>query len=602
MPADFAAGIAALLVLGAGAQWIAWRVRVPAILLLLATGILIGPVFGLLDPDRLFGEALLPLVSVAVALILFEGGLGLHLREIQELKGTLVRLVTVGAAITWFTATAAAHWLLGIDVAVSFLLGATLVVTGPTVIGPLLRHIRPTGPSAGLLKWEGIVIDPIGATLALLVFEVVVATSSGEASRIAALGIGRTIAIGGVLGAAGAGSIYLLIRRYWVPDFLQIPVVLALVVGLFVLSNRMQHESGFLTVTVMGGILGNQRRVSIAHVLEFKENLRTLLISSLFILLSARVDFATFAGLGWSVAAFVAVIVLVARPLSILASTLGSPLGRADRLFLAWMAPRGIVAAAVASVFALQLEAAGIADADRLVSGTIAVIVGTVALYGLTASWVARRLGVAGPAPQGIFLLGAHEWARSLAKRLQDAGFRVLLADTNRENLRKAKMEGLKTWSGNALAESALESIDFGGIGRMLALTPNDEVNHLGAQRGSELFGRAGCFRLAGPDDKTTPGAARTHDVGGRVAFEADMTFRYVQKRWDLGARFKLTRLTDEFDYAAFRRETKETARLLFLIRGDTLRVNAGDQPLAPKPGDSIVSLADPSPAAEPAA
>jgi NhaP-type Na+/H+ or K+/H+ antiporter len=594
MSANVATGLAIILILGGAAQWAAWRLRLPAILFLLGTGIAAGPASGLLDPDRLFGDALLPLASVAVALILFEGGLSLHLREIREHKGTLIRLVTLGALVTWLTAAAAAHFILNLDIAVALLLGATLVVTGPTVIGPLLRHIRPTGPAAGLLKWEGIVIDPVGATLALLVFEAVSSTTDGAVTRIALVGIGKTLAVGGVLGSAAAGLVYVLIRRYWVPDFLQVPVTLALVVGSFALSEVLQHEAGFLTVTVMGAILGNQKRVSIAHLLEFKENLRTLLISSLFILLSARMDFAVFQGMGAPMFAFLAVLVLVVRPLSVWVSTLGSSTSRADRLFLAWMAPRGIVAAAVSSVFALKLEAAGFASADQLVSVTFAVIIATVALYGLTALPVARRLGVAGPKPQGVFMLGAHAWARSLAKKLEGYGFRVLLTDTNRDNIRQAKMDGLSTWYGNALNETAIENINFGGIGRALALTPNDDVNRLAALHFAELFGRGECFRLADHDEKKAPKDVKTFDAAGRIAFEGDMDHHYLEKRWSLGARFRGTRISEEFDYEAFRKATAGTARLLFVVRDEELMVNSADKPLSPKPGDLLLTLADP--------
>lgn len=600
MSADVATGLALILTLGGAAQWAAWRLRLPAILFLLGTGIAAGPVLGILDPDRLFSDALLPLASVAVALILFEGGLSLHLSEIRKQQGTLIRLVTLGALVTWLTAAAAGHYFLGLPPAVSLLLGATLVVTGPTVIGPLLRHIRPTGPAAGLLKWEGIVIDPVGATLALLVFEAVAATASGEVTtsggvtQIALIGIAKTIAYGCSLGAAAAGLVYIVIRRYWVPDFLQVPVTLALVVGSFSLSEHLQHESGFLTVTVMGALLGNQKRVSIAHLLEFKENLRTLLISSLFILLSARMDFGVFEGMGLGIVGFLLVLVLVVRPLSVWLSTIGSGMKRPDRLFLAWMAPRGIVAAAVSSVFALKLEAAGFQSADQLVSVTFAVIIATVALYGLTALPIARKLGVAGPKPQGIFILGAHAWARSLAKKLGEYDFRVLLADTNRDNIRQAKMDGLQTWAGNALHEAAVEGIDFGGIGRLMSLTPNDDVNRLAALHFAELFGRGECYRLADPDEKKNPHETKTFDAAGRIAFEGDMDHPYLEKRWALGARFRGTKLSEEFDYDAFQKATMHTARLLFVIREGELLVNASDRPLTPKFGDVVITLADP--------
>ncbi|MEE9394881.1 MAG: sodium:proton antiporter [Planctomycetota bacterium] len=592
MGEHLALGLACILILGVGAQWLAWRVGIPAILFLLAAGILAGPVAGFIDPDQLFGNALAGIVSISVALILFEGGLSLHLDEIHTLKKTLTRLVSLGAVVSWLGAAVAAYFLLGFTPGVSLLLGATLVVTGPTVIIPLLRLVRPSPKASALLKWEGIVIDPIGATLALLVFEALVATGRQEALLAAAKGIGMTLLVGLSLGAIGAALIYVLMRRYWMPDYLQIPVILASVVGLFALSEELQHESGFLTVTAMGALLGNQKQVAIGHIVEFKENLRVLLIASLFIILSARLDLGLMAALGWPVLAFIAVLIVIVRPLSVMISTRGSALSTQEKAFVSLVAPRGVVAAAVSSVFALELERLGYKDAPQFVAVTFAVIIGTVLFYGLTALPISRLLGVGNPNPQGFLILGCHSWARGLAGKLKEAGFRVLLASTNRVDVHRARLDGLDAWYGNALSESAAEEMNLDGIGRLLSTTTNTEVNKLAASHFGEIFGRSEAYRITGgktPDDDT-----RMHDTRGRVAFEKDMTHEYFSRRFLTGSEFRLTRLSDSFSYADFVENTRGTARLLFVIRKKSdLIIFTEDNPLEPKAGDSIITLSD---------
>ena len=351
--------LAGIIVLGVAAQWLAWRIGLPSILLLLVIGIIAGPVTGWLTPDALFGELLSPVVSLAVALILYEGGLTLKIAELRKVGGVVRNLVTVGALITWVVSGLAAYFILDLGAPLFVLLGAMLVVTGPTVIAPLLRHIRPTGAVGPALKWEGIVIDPIGALLAVLVFEVIQIGATGEATVHVAVAVLKTIVFGGGLGLAAAAILILVLSRHWIADHLESAASLMLVVATFAAADWLQAESGLLAVTVMGFALANQKRVDIENIVEFKENLRVLLISSLFIVLAARVNLADLGAVAPRGLLFVAVLVLIARPLAAFVSTLGSTLSRGERLLLCWMAPRGIVAAAMASVFAMRLEAAG---------------------------------------------------------------------------------------------------------------------------------------------------------------------------------------------------------------------------------------------------
>ncbi len=591
---DESVGLMLVAVVGAAAQWISWRLRIPAILLLLLGGVLAGPVLGFIDPDALLGSLLLPVVSLSVALILFEGGLSLELRETRELRGSIVSLVSLGALVSWIVAAMGSHFILTMDWGLAFLLGAILTVTGPTVIGPILRQVRPTGSSGTLLKWEGIVIDPVGAMLALLVFKILVAQTKGEAFSTIMVALVLTLFVGGLGGFLLARLIHHALRRHWIPEFLQNPFMLAAVIGAFVTSNMIQEESGLLTVTVMGAVLANQKTVVLHHIIEFKENLRVLLISSIFILLAARVDLEALIDLGWRAGAFLALLVFIGRPLSIWVSTCRSrSISWRDRGFLMWMAPRGVVAAAVSSVFALELHHAGVHGADLLVTVSFAVIVGTVTLYGLTAKFVAKQLGIAGGDENGLLLVGAQQGVRQLALIIQDQDIPVLLVDRNRQRIQKAKLAGLPCHWGDILSEVLLEDLNLSGIGYMLALTPSSEVNQLSALHFAEVFGRSHVFRLSAMTLKEHKQEVAVQAADGRVLFDKDMGQSYIAGRIASGATFKATKLTEDFNFQAFNELYKGLARPLMLIRNKTITLSSADQGLTPKPGDVLISLAD---------
>ncbi len=597
MTEELILGIAIIIVLGISAQWLAWRLRLPSILLLLLAGFLAGPVTHLLNPDELLGDLLFPVVSVSVAIILFEGGLSLKRSEIQTTGHVVRNLVTVGALVTWAIAATGAYTILGLPLPLALLFGAILVVTGPTVIIPLLRHVRAVGPVSSLAKWEGIVNDPIGAILAVLVFEGIVAAEFQQATTNIILSLLVALLIGVALGAIGAYTLAFLLRRYWIPDYLQSVVTLMVVVAAFAISNIVQKESGLLTVTLMGIILTNQRGVNIKPIIEFKENLGVLLLSSLFIILAARLRLDDLAHLGLPSLLFLAVLIFVARPAAVFASTLGSGLKWQDKVFLTWMAPRGIVAAAVTSVFALELaEGAGYHDAELMVPQMFAIIVGTVAIYGLSAASLGRWLGIAKPNPQGVLIVGAHSWARTIGSMLQAEGIKVLLVDTNRSNLTAARLAGLPTLYASVLSEYIHREVELGAFGRLLALTHNDEVNSLATLHFAEIFGRAGVYQLA--PKKTGDGRAESISLPlrGRLLFNKDLSYNEFNHRIETGSMIKRTPITGQFDLAEFYDYYGASAQPLFLIDelGKVQVFTADDQPLAAEPGDILISLVEP--------
>ena len=586
--------LTAIVVLGTTAQWVAWRLRLPSILLLLMLGLLAGPAFNLIDPDALFGDLLFPVVSLSVATILFEGGLSLRWAELRAVGRSLAPILSIGVVIVWALATIGAVGILAMPISLALLLGAILTVTGPTVIGPLLREIRPTGKVGPIAKWEGIVVDPIGAVLAVLVFQAIelgkIDTLS-SAMWLAGQSLLLTIAVGVLLGGAAAWLLALAIGKFAIPDQLQAPITLMAVLAAFTLSNVLQHEAGLLTVTLMGLILANQHRAPVRHIIEFKENLRVLLIAGLFIILSARLSWEQVSAISWREMAFVAWLILVVRPASIWISTIGGSLSKQERIFLSWFAPRGIVAAAVTSIFALQLGE----RATGLVETIFCVVVGTVTVYGLTSGWLARRLGLASADPQGLLIVGAHALAREMAAAVQASGVPVLLVDSSRENIQAAHMARLPAKQCNVLSEGVIDQLDFGGLGRMLALTSNDEVNTLATQHFAEVFGRGELYQLSPKGETKGKTKTASHLRRGRLLFFPGATYQELQRRFQAGERVKRTKLTDEFDFDDFQAQYGPDALTLFIASEDgALTVVATDTTEKPKPRQWLISFARP--------
>ncbi|MBL4698928.1 MAG: sodium:proton antiporter [Phycisphaerales bacterium] len=592
-----------IIVLGVGAQWLAWKIRIPSILLLLIFGILAGPVMRslfadtpfALDPNELFNnDMLLSSVGIAVGLILYEGGLTLNFKEIKSNWKPVTLLVTTGALVTWIIAGVSAYYLFGLEREIAVLLGAILIVTGPTVVGPMLAHIRPAGDSGLILKWEGIVIDPIGVGAAVLVFEAITSDSLGNGIGSVVQSIGITLGAGIGLGVFSALLLQNLLSRFWVPDYLQNPVSLMLVIATFTASNQIMPESGLLATTVMGIVLGNQKKVDVHHILEFKENLRVLLIAVLFIVLAARLQMQQLTSLSWSaVFAFLFILIFIARPTAVFLATVGAGLTWRERMFIAWMAPRGIVAAAAAAIFSLGLESEGIPGAESLVPITFSVIIGTVAFYGLTTPWAAKLLGVADNNPQGVVFIGASTWVRSIARVLVSRDIKVLLIDTNRQNTRDARMAHLPALQDNILTITDIGQLDLRGIGSVFATTPNDEVNTLALQRFKGFFESSKLYKL--PIRKVKKGTEEHSSDRWRTLFHPEADFAGLESRIHNGWVVKATTISDEFTYDDYHTLYGSAAIPLFTITsGGTMSISTIDKPVEPEPGDTIIALVNP--------
>ncbi len=593
MTMDLAFMLAGLLMVGFLAQWLAWRVKLPAIVFLLLAGLVLGPVTGVLDPDKLLGDLLFPVVSLAVALILFEGSLTLRLHELPGIGRAVRGLVSYGAIATLLLLALAAHWVAGLNWSVALLFGALGCVTGPTVIMPMLRTLRPNARIANTLRWEGIVIDPLGALFAVLIYEAIISHQEGHTLGIFAL----TIASGVAFGTVSAWVMAVLLRRQMIPEYLQNFAVLAAVLVAFSVSNTFTHESGLLAVTIMGIALGNARGIHIDDILDFKENLTTVLVSVLFVLLAARLHWPLPDGmLGAGVALFV-LAQLVVRPFNVAISSWGSALTWRERALISWVAPRGIVAASVSALFALRLADFGVPGADALVPLIFMLIIGTVVLQSATARPLALWLKVAEPEPNGVLIYGSDEVARAIGKALTEAGFRIVLADDDWEGVRAARMEGLNTFFGNPASPYADRNLDLTGIGRLLAVSTHRERNTLTCVHYRQEFGRQKVYRLRNlTPQENTERAALSGNMLAPPLFDQEMTHGRFAHMLEEGWSIKSTKLSATFDWPRFVEKYGTAAVLMFGVEEKgVLRVASAKRELQPKPGWTVLALVPPS-------
>ncbi len=590
---DILFSLALIGILGIGCQWLAWWARLPAILFLLICGIIMGPVTGLLNPDELFKDLLFPMVSLSVAVILFEGSLTLKFDEIKGLGSVVRNMISIGTLITWFGTAMAAHFLLHFSYEISFLFGAVVIVTGPTVIVPILRTVRPNAKVANILRWEGIAIDPIGALMAVLVFDFIISKQQEYVFGNIILVFGTIIVVGTVIGTIAALALAYVLRNHLVPEYLRNVLSLTLVFGVYALSDLFVHESGLLAVTVMGIILANKKDTEIDDILDFKETLSLLLISGLFIILAARVEFQQFYQLGYPAIGVLLILMFLIRPLKVWICSIGSDLTSAEKIMISWVGPRGIVAAAVAALFAIRLEDAGYPEATLIVPLTFLIIIGTVVIQSLTAKTIATWLGVREPEPNGVLIIGAGNVARVIGKAIQELGFKVVMTDSNWENTSLARMEGMSTYFGNPISEHADRNLDLIGIGKMLALSGRGNLDTLASLRFRTEFGSQSVYELKSNreeivNDKHTVSTRHR----GLQLFSNEVTYSTLANRIGNGAEIKKTQLSEEFDFDAFKEKYTDISIPLFAVDNkEKLQIFSADKEIKPEAGWNIISL-----------
>jgi len=506
--------LAGIIILGILAQWVAWKFKIPAILPLILIGLFVGPIAAeYLSEDGtkwieplwngkkgLFpGEGLYYFVSLAISIILFEGGLTLKRSEIKTVGPVITKLITLGSAITFFGASILAHFIFDLSWQLSFLFSGLIIVTGPTVITPILRHIPLKKDVSTVLKWEGILIDPIGALVAVLVFEFISVEGDSGFTKTALVEFGKIILFGTTFGFTFAHALAFAINKKLIPHYLLNVVSLSTVLLVFVESEVFAHESGLLAVVVMGMVLGNGKLKNIKELLYFKESLSVLLISILFILLAANIDFDDLMLLytGKTAILFFSV-VLIIRPL-------GSKLKFNEKLFISWVGPRGIVAAGIASLFGSKLIKQGVEGAEYITPLVFMIVLGTVLLNATTARLFAKIVGVFLKKSEGILIVGASPVSRLIAKYLEDNDRHVVLIDSNQTNIQVAQKEGLEAIDTDIYSESLDDNIELNDVGFLMALTGSADINAYAIDKFRGQFGESGYYRLITADEIDDP-------------------------------------------------------------------------------------------------
>ena len=571
-------------------QWLAWRVKLPAILFLIICGLALGPGLHWVQPKEIFGDLLRPIIDLSVAVVLFEGSLTLNFREIKEQRKVVRNLISVGILTSWLLAWLFIKWIFDTSWGTACLFGAILSISGPTVIMPLLRAVQVKKELMNMMRWEGILIDPIGAILAVLIFTAITQTHAVLSHTLYEI---FEVIIVGVAGGAIAGWVLgKLFIKYWIPEFLHNIASLVFVITLYAIANHFLEGAGLLAVTVMGIWMANMKEVHIEDILNFKASVSILLISVLFIVLSAEIQFNSFSHVIWPSFLLFLALQFIVRPMVVLVSTLGSGLSWREKALMAWISPKGIICAAVAAIFTIQLCALGHLDSESFILVTFLIILFSVVFQSFTARIVARLLGVANPEPTGYLLIGANPISRHIALALQQHDFNAMIVDSNWSAISEARMEGIPVFYGDPVSEYTDRRIELVGLGNVVALSPRKDLNALSCLRYSKEFGKAHTYMLPTETTEETEKVYVKKEKRGNLLFGNDITFAKLASLIAKGAQIKSTKLTAEFTLDKFLETHMDNAIPLFTISAKgKLRFFLADEPPTPEPGDTLISL-----------
>lgn len=566
--------------LGLGAQWLAWRLQAPAIVLMSLSGLAVGPlwsiIFGdpLLSPQATFGDVFRPIVSLAVAVILFEGGLVLKFENLREAGAAVRRMIFIGGPLAWLLGTIAAYAAGGLDIASAVVFAGVMVVTGPTVIMPLMRQSKLGGRPAKFLKWEGIVNDPIGALFAVAAFEIIRVASLGENIFGAAVWIVSAALLGTVLGIAFGAAMSRAFREGWTPEYLKAPLILASIVLCYALAELIEKEIGLVAVTAYGMTLANSKLAGLTELQKFKEDIAVLLVSGVFVMLTADLTPALISqAINWNTLAFLLCMLFVVRPLSVWISTYGT-LSRKEAILLGWIAPRGIVAVAVSGLFGsllVDLSREGrfyFSGADQITPLAFAMVFTTVVLHGFTIGPLSRFLGLARKEKPGVLIVGANAWSVEFGKALDKSGVEIIMADSSYRRLKSSREAGLDTFLGEVLSEDAELKLDHARFSTVIALSTNDSYNALVASHFAPELGRHMVYQLSINEDGETDDRGLSSNARGRTLIRRGRTYDSLIRDQYRGWEFARTRLTDQYTLEQFRSDRPE-ADIVAEIRPD---------------------------------
>ncbi len=576
--------------LGIGSQWLAWRLQLPAIVLMLGAGLIAGPGFGVINPSQAFGDLFTPVISIAVAVILFEGGLTLNFRELRETGQGVRRLFFFGAPLAWLFSTAAIYYFAGLSFEASIVFGGILIVTGPTVVTPLLRQARLSSKPAGILRWEAIVNDPVGALAAVLAYEVISALrgagSIGEAIWHLVLGI----SVAFVAGYVGGRLIAYSFRNGHVPEYMKVPVLFGMVLLVYAATDTLLHESGLLAVTVMGIVLANAHLPSFSELRRFKEHITVILVSGVFIMLAASLERSMIAALDLRALAFVLAIMFVARPLAVWLSLIGTDLSNAEKGIIAWIGPRGVVAVAVSGLFGARLVEKGIEDAAMLAPLAFAIVAATVVAHGFSIGPLARLWGLTSKSPPGVMIVGSSDWTIDFARELKEAGVPVLVSDRNYFSLWPARDAGIDVFHGEILSEAAEHTVAMSRFGTLITATNNDSYNALICTDFGPEFGRGNVFQV-GRHEAAESARDLPVTLGGRT-FGNGRSFESLAARFRDGWTFVRTNLSEEYPLERYLSERENVEVIAVIPKTGALEFVAGGDIPKTNPGDAILAFA----------
>ncbi|WP_301029713.1 sodium:proton antiporter [Zhongshania sp.] len=585
--------LVSILVAGIVCQWLAWRFRLPAIVLLAACGLVLGPITGWIQPSVDFGQGLGAVTSLFVAIILFEGGLNLQFHELRETAQVTRRLTSVGVILAWILGIAMAHWVGGLSWAVSSLLGAILVVTGPTVIMPLLKHAKLNRRTASYLKWEGIINDPIGVLLAVLVYQYLLYSGEGPALQSVVASLGLALAVSAVLGGGVAYTLGHCFRQGWIPEYLKAPSIIAAVLAVYALSDLVQHESGLLSTTLMGVVMGNMGLRSLDEMRRFKEYITIILVSFLFVVLTASLTMASIQAIHWQLIAMVFGFVFVVRPLAVFLATIRTDCSWQDRVLIAWIAPRGVVAAASAGAFAPALIEAGFSDAEYLVPAVFMLIFATILAHGFSLGPLTKLLKLGSPGKGRVLIVGASPWTVELANSLGKIGQDVVIADTEWGRLQSARQQGVNTWFGEVLSDMADEAMALDNIYTVLAATGNNHYNSMVCNHFAPHLGRHRVFQ---PFDSGYERSKRvvSETRRGITAFSANVSFAELWTRMIRGWVIRKTVITETYTEKDFLAKLPEDAVRLAIIPESGKLEWLSQKARKLQTGDTVISFIPP--------
>ncbi|PAV31438.1 sodium:proton exchanger [Virgibacillus profundi] len=584
--------------LGIGSQWLAWRYRMPAIVLMSVAGLLVGPIFGIINPGEDFGGLYSPIISVAVAIILFEGSLNLSFKELRGIGKPIFRISTVGAFIAWILGSLTAHYIAGLSWAVAFVIGGLFIVTGPTVILPLLRQSKLKPRPARILKWEGIIVDPIGALLAVFAFEIIVYITAVDPDGTKLLLFFAASFFAIILGWVFGRGLGWMFETGHIPEFLKSPAVIVTVIICFTGADLVMHETGLLSVTAMGITLANMGISSISDMRHFKENISILLISTIFIMLTASLELETLLHIFKpNILGYVLLMMFIVRPLSIFISTMGTALTFNEKALVGWIAPRGIVALTVSGYFASILLDAGYEDANILTTLTFALVFFTVVAHGFTIGPLAKKLGLSMEGKPGTLIIGSNPFTVELAKSLTKEKVPVVIVDYSWQNLRKAREAGIPFYHGNMLSEQTEYNLDTIPYDFLLAVTDDHAFNSLVCTTFMPEYGRTNVFKISPYTHQRYKYSSEiVSKVGGRILFDKKFSMDDLNDKLSNGYVFRITNLTKAFNYKQYVEEKDNSTVFLYLIKpSGQLKFYSEEMQTVPQVGDKIISLTPPN-------